>query len=164
MRESEHYQDGLFVNLMPTQVSTPTPQSTSAWSDWIFPPVGKNPSDPLPSLRFDRERLSDGKFAWLGHSTLLINTAGMTIMTDPVFNRASPIPFGGFPFAMEQSTTIDDFPSIDAVIISHDHYDHLDHRAIKDLASRVEQFYVPLGIKAYLQRWGIDENKVIEFD
>lgn len=65
-------------------------------------------------------------------------------MTDPVFNRASPIPIGGKAFAMVHTPKIDDMPKIDAVIISHDHYDHLDHRVIQELNEKVTHFYVPL--------------------
>ena len=81
-------------------------------------------------------------------------TAGLIIMTDSVFNRASPAPIFGKPFAYENQINIDDLPKVNAVIISHDHYDHLDFKAIKDLSKIVDRFFVPLGVKSHLKRGG----------
>jgi L-ascorbate metabolism protein UlaG (beta-lactamase superfamily) len=164
MVESKQYQNGTFINLESTQLNTSTANSENFLSAWFFPPEDKNPSQPMPSHQFNQNQLTEGKFVWLGHSTLLINTRDVIIMTDPVFNRASPIPIGGSPFSMQNKTTIDDLPLIDVVIISHDHYDHLDQHAIIDLAPRVKHFFVPLGVKAHLRRWGIDEETILEFD
>ena len=72
-----------------------------------------------------------------------MNTAGLIVMTDPVFNRASPVPIFGKPFAYENPINIDDLPKVNAVIISHDHYDHLDSKAIKDLSKFVDDFLCP---------------------
>ena len=95
-------------------------------------------------------------------------------MTDPVFNRASPLPsfsskskrnfFNGKPFAFENPILIDNLPKVDIVIISHDHYDHLDSKAIKDLSNRVDHFFVPLGVGAHLERWGVNKNIITELD
>lgn len=82
----------------------------------------------------------------------------------PFFYRASPLPFGGNPFAQKQPTLPADFPPLDAVLISHDHYDHLDYRAIQELKDKTGHFYVPLGVKAHLQRWGIADDKITEMD
>jgi L-ascorbate metabolism protein UlaG (beta-lactamase superfamily) len=95
-------------------------------------------------------------------------------MTDPVFNRASPLPsfnsnsksnfFNGKPFEFENPILIDDLPKVDVVIISHDHYDHLDSKAIKELSDLVDYFIVPLGVGAHLERWGVSKNKITELD
>ena len=132
--------------------------------DWISPAKGKNPSKSLPSIKFQSDNLTAGKFVWLGHSTILINTGGLIVMTDPVFNRASPIPVFGKPFSIENPITIDDLPNVDVVVISHDHYDHLDTKAIKILSKKVNHFFVPLGVKAHLVSWGVDSEKVSELD
>jgi L-ascorbate metabolism protein UlaG (beta-lactamase superfamily) len=162
--QSKNFIDGIFVNLIPTQVSTRTANSESDLLDWIFAPDGKNPDKPLPSMRLVKGSLVDASFVWLGHSTILMKTSGVVIMTDPVFNRASPVPLIANSFAIQKKNTIDDLPVIDAVVISHDHYDHLDYQAIKELEQRVDHFFVPLGIKAHLQRWGINESKISELD
>ena len=131
---------------------------------WISPPRDKNPKGSLPTIQFHGNTLTEGKFVWLGHSTLLMNTAGLVVMTDPVFNRASPVPIFGKPFAYENPINIDDLPKVNAVIISHDHYDHLDSKAIKDLSKIVDRFFVPLGVKAHLERWGVDADRICELD
>ena len=164
MIHSKNFRGGKFINLVSTRVSTSSGKSKISIFDWIFPPDGKNPAKPLPSESFDRNSFTEGKFVWLGHSTLLMKTSGVVIMTDPVFNRASPVPLIGNPFALQHPIAIDDLPTVDAVIISHDHYDHLDYQAIKDLSERVDRFFVPLGVKAHLQRWGVNGERISELD
>ena len=164
MVHSKNFRAGKFVNLVSTQVSTSSGERKTSIFDWILTPDGKNPSKPLPSESFDRDSLTEGKFVWLGHSTLLMKTSGVVIMTDPVFNRASPVPLIGNPFSLQNPIVIDDLPAVDAVIISHDHYDHLDYQAITDLSEHVDHFFVPLGVKAHLQRWGVNGERISELD
>lgn len=167
IKQSAHYNGKKFVNLIPTKISTRTAQSppiSELLLSFLLPPKYKNPTAPLPSYRLDAQALKNGQFVWLGHSTVLFKTAGKVIISDPVFHRASPIPLGGAPFATTNPTTMQDLPFLDAVIISHDHYDHLDHLAIQALNAKVGHFYVPLGIKAHLQRWGVQDNKITELD
>ena len=164
MTHSKNFSGGKFVNLVSTRVSTSSGKRKISIFDWIFTRDGKNPANPLPSEPFDRDSLIEGKFVWLGHSTLLMKTSGVVIMTDPVFNRASPVPLIGNPFSLQNPIAIDDLPTVDVVIISHDHYDHLDYQAITDLSGQVDRFFVPLGVKAHLQRWGVDGERISELD
>ena len=133
---------------------------------WISPPRDKNPTASLPTIQFHGNTLTEGKFVWLGHSTLLMNTAGLIVMTDPVFNRAPPVPIFEKPFAYENPINIDDLPKFNAVIISHDHHDHLDPKAIKNLSKIVDRFFVLLGVKAHLEkkRGGVDAYRISELD
>ena len=161
---SPNQKNRLFQNIIATQVDTREPGGSMDMWQYLFPPPDKNPSHPIPSLRFDKSTLKNGDFVWLGHSTVLFRTDNLNILTDPVFNRASPIPIGGKPFEMTETPVIDDLPDIDVVIISHDHYDHLDAQAISDLATRVKLFLVPLGIQPHLERWGVGATQIIERD
>ena len=101
---------------------------------------------------------------WFGHSTILIRSNNVSIITDPVFGDggAGPLSLGPSPFPYENSYNVEDLPEIDYVFISHDHYDHLDMNTVKYLED--SNFYVPLGIKNHLLEWGIDEENVQELD
>ena len=171
---SENFFEGKFRNIKTTYTNFRTLERKSTLKEWFFPPKDKNPLSPLPTIKFNGEDLTEGNFVWLGHSTVLMKAEGLVVMTDPVFNRASPLPsfsskskssfFNGKPFVFENPILIEDLPKVDIVIISHDHYDHLDSKAIKDLSNLVDHFIVPLGVGAHLERWGVDKNKIIELD
>lgn len=164
MNASSNYQDGIFANIEETRVDTREPGESLGLTSFLFPDKNKNPNTPLPSLRFDKDDFSDGDFVWFGHSTLMFQSEGTSVLIDPVFNRASPIPIGGKPFVMEVEQTMDTLPVVDVVLISHDHYDHLDHKAIADLAANTKLFLVPLGIKAHLLHWGVPADNIIELN
>jgi L-ascorbate metabolism protein UlaG (beta-lactamase superfamily) len=111
-------------------------------------------SPPRPGLRA----------IWFGHSSALIEIDGLRIMTDPVFSDVvSPIPIG--PRRMHRPPMLlEELPHIDAVLISHDHYDHLDMKTITYLAAKGTSFYVGLGVGAHLQRWGVADAQIHEMD
>ena len=168
IENSKNFVTGKFLNLKSDykNISSLSESSdkNSTLMSWIAPPKNKNPTAPLPTIQFHGNTLTEGKFVWLGHSTLLMNTAGLIVMTDPVFNRASPAPIFGKPFDYDNPINIDNLPKVNAVVISHDHYDHLDSKAIKVLSEIVDRFFVPLGVKAHLERWGVDADKISELD
>lgn len=192
IKASKHFNGETFVNLVPTHATTldiddvtdgVSPEESNILKQFLFPPKGKNPSHPITSFRLGKPQagakqptahkltlttqpLVEGEFVWLGHSTVLFRLAGKTIITDPVFHRASPAPIGGKPFAMTHTPKVADLPFIDVVLISHDHYDHLDHKAIKQLIrqKKAGHFYTPLGVKAHLVRWGVPDTRISEFD
>lgn len=153
-----------FENLVATRLDTRAADKKMDISTYFFPPKGKNPTSPLPTMKFKPAMLKDEQFVWMGHSTVLFKNRDLTILTDPVFNRASPVPMIGNPFPMEHQPAFTDLPAIDVVIISHDHYDHLDHLAVANLASNTSHFLVPLGIAAHLERWGVPADKITELD
>jgi L-ascorbate metabolism protein UlaG (beta-lactamase superfamily) len=166
---SENYDGEVFKNLIPTNIDTRDPQTSESMVTSIFkmisPEPGKIPNTVLPSIKFKKRDLTNNSFAWLGHSTIVMNVDNLVIITDPVLYNASPVPGTVAPFAIEHTITANDLPDkIDVVLISHDHYDHLDYQAIQELEPRINFFYVPLGIKAHLLKWGVPNTKIKEKD
>lgn len=101
----------------------------------------------------------------LGHSSVLLKVHGEYWLLDPVFSeRASPFSFLGPKRFSKLPISISELPPIDKVLISHNHYDHLDKSAIKKLSAKTKQFYVPLGVDTDLVKWGVNENKISTFN
>lgn len=127
------------------------------------------PSEPLPlvdPVPTWRSAPSSGfRLTRLGHSTLLIEIDGTRILTDPVWGeRASPLPFAGPRRFHPPPAPIDSLPPLDAVIISHDHYDHLDRPTIKALAHNDVPIVTSLGVGATLEKWGVAAERITELD
>ena len=128
----------------------------------------KSPNAPqtgLPKIQLSRSDFSevpaDFAFYWFGHSTALIELDGKRLLIDPVFENAGPLPgiterFGKSPVKKE------DLPEIDVLMITHDHYDHLETNTIKYFADKDVEFVVPLGVGARLKGWGVPEDKIAE--
>ena len=119
----------------------------------------------LPKTYFDNEP-KQPRITWFGHSALFVEMEGINIFIDPMLGEVpAPHPLlGNARFNKELPIAIEALPEIDLVLISHDHYDHLDYESIQKLHSKVKQFYVPLGIKSHLTEWGVDASKITEFD
>lgn len=124
---------------------------------------GKSPKVKLPLIKPSINKTNIGEFTvtWLGHSSLLIQMHGMNILIDPVFSkRPSPVSFVGPKRFTEPPISIEELPEIDIVLISHDHYDHLDMKSIKKLDNKVKRYIVPLGVEKHLERWKVDKDKI----
>jgi L-ascorbate metabolism protein UlaG (beta-lactamase superfamily) len=130
----------------------------------------KVPNYELPSKELSKSYFENKpqqpRITWFGHSTLFVEIKELNIFIDPMLGEVpSPHPWlGSSRFNKELPLAIENLPEIDLVLISHDHYDHLDYGSIQKLHSKVKKFYVPLGIKAHLTKWGVDAAKITEFD
>ena len=130
----------------------------------------RKPQGPLPVVTVRQDVLSGPasqalQVTWLGHSSVLIEIDGLRLLTDPVLSeRASPVPFAGPKRFTPPALAVAQLPPIDAVILSHDHYDHLDRDTIRALADRVGHFYTTLGVGQRLIAWGVDAKRVTELD
>lgn len=130
----------------------------------------RNPADPLPlqalnASSFDEPPASGLRLSWLGHSTFIIEIDGKRVLTDPVWGeRASPSSFVGPKRWHDPPLAIDELPPLDAIIISHDHYDHLDYPAVAALRDNPVRWYVPLGIGSHLEYWGVPAERIHEHD
>ena len=122
---------------------------------------------PLHDPRSDWKRAPQSglRVTWLGHSTLVFEIDGARILADPVWTqRASPVPFAGPKRFHAPPVSIASLPELDAVLISHDHYDHLDRSAIRALRKRNVRFITSLGVGVHLEAWGIDPVRITELD
>ncbi len=108
----------------------------------------------------------DTRILWFGHSTFLLQHGGKNYLFDPVFaDVPSPVSWLGTPrYSGELPIKPELLPDIDAVFISHDHYDHLDMDAIQLLNDKVAHFYVPLGVGNHLRKWGVEASRISEMD
>jgi len=105
------------------------------------------------------------RVTWLGHASLLVEIDGQRVLTDPVWSeRASPLSWIGPRRWYTPRIALASLPPLDAVLISHDHYDHLDYATVLALNEQKVKFVVPLGIGAHLVYWGVPESRIVELD
>src|SRR5690606_1393206 len=105
------------------------------------------------------------RVTWFGHSTLLFELDGARFLTDPIWSdRASPSTLMGPLRFHPPALRLEELGRLDAVLISHDHYDHLDMETVRRLGALDVPFVVPLGVGAHLERWGIARDKITELD
>jgi len=170
VKNSKNYIDGEFRNKEKTELLTDTKKTPiKRLLEFAFEkdPEGTVPKIALPSVKTDLKTLDPNEdlIVWFGHSSLFIQIAGKKILVDPVFSKyASPVPFSNKAFEGTNIYTVDDLPEIDVLLITHDHYDHLDYPTVKKLKDKVAKVIVPLGVDAHLLRWGFDEEKITTVD
>jgi len=168
MKKAKKRVSGVFENIESTTVIRPGTYWKTIYRFLFTGDVAREPKQPLPAVTtadFRREPASDAvQFAWLGHSSVLVALGNRRVLIDPVFSdRASFLSFLGPKRFQPAPVRAQDLPHLDAVLISHDHYDHLDKRTILELAEQTAGFHVPLGVGAILKRWGIPQSKIQEY-
>ena len=173
-RNSSNYKDGRFVNLEPVKMFTDSAkkQSTASilWNFLFQSKKGLKPTEPLKVVPLQKEVLEqcvrDKKdiIAWFGHSSYLLIIDGKTILVDPVLYRGSPVSFINRPFKGTSVYRPEDFPFIDYLVITHDHYDHLDYKAVRKLKHKTDKAVMPFGVGSHLEYWGYEPEKLVELD
>jgi L-ascorbate metabolism protein UlaG (beta-lactamase superfamily) len=166
MEKSPQFRAGQFVN--------PQPITNDIWG--MVPAMFSTSDDAsprrhaLPARKLDPKSLrsppaSGLRITWLGHSSMLVEIDGQRVLTDPMWSeRSSPVSFVGPVRWFAPPIALADLPHIDAVLISHDHYDHLDYRTISAMKGWDTRFVVPLGVGAHLAYWGVPEARIVELD
>jgi L-ascorbate metabolism protein UlaG (beta-lactamase superfamily) len=173
MRQSPHFHDGAFQNTEPASLTGPAggPGGRNMISEMLFGRQRRRPSKPVPVVTPSAAELvapasSGVRATWLGHATVLLEIEGRRVLFDPVWSeRCSPSSLAGPRRLHPVPLEIDALPRVDAVVISHDHYDHLDEASIRSLTRLQEApFLVPLGVGAHLERWGVPGDRIVELD
>ena len=154
-RRTEYFYDGSFHN----QKDVPVMSVEQDVKSDRLKPKGQIPV--IKSEHVDRGQTGKLYVTWLGHSSILVQMGEKNILIDPVFSKySSPVGFTGVKRFSEVPIKTEDFPDIDILLLSHDHYDHLDYKTIKKIDEKVSTYVVPLGVESYLKGWGIDESKI----
>ena len=169
MRANPHFHDGRFVNDLPPASYT-VADVRALFVGQFFGGEVRVPPAPIPIVAVDPDSLkgaapSPGLRAfWIGHASVYVELDGVRMLIDPIFSEvASPLDIGPRRFH-PPPIRLADLPMIDAVLITHDHYDHLDMRTVQQLSQRGTMFFVPLGIGAHLQAWGVPEAQIRDLE
>lgn len=168
IRKSPHYRDGKFQNLSPTPQLAEGSSFAGVMMRFLF---GKVPNaQPAAAYHFTKTDLktldpSENVYVWMGHSSYFLQIDGKKILVDPVFSGSvSPLKFTNKAFAGSDIYTADDIPELDYLIITHDHYDHLDYQTITELRTKVKKVITGLGTGAHLEKWKYRPEIITELD
>ncbi|MGQ5264297.1 MBL fold metallo-hydrolase [Micromonospora sp. ZYX-F-536] len=165
---SPQFRDGTFHNQAGTRTMVADPGRNLLW-ELIFGKQKRRPSTAVPLLRPSApqaDATDELTIVWYGHASALIEIEGRRVLLDPVWSeRCSPSGLVGPRRLHEPPVRLDELPPLDAILISHDHYDHLDMATVRALlVGQSAPFLVPLGVGAHLDRWGVPADRIIELD
>jgi L-ascorbate metabolism protein UlaG (beta-lactamase superfamily) len=169
MSASPRFADGRFHNTAHVAPGLKKGTAAPTIAEFLCGGQSRTPPGPLPSVdpreRWSRRPETSLRATWLGHSTVLLEMDGVRVLTDPVWGeRASPVAFAGPKRFQPVPAPIAGLPPLDAVVISHDHYDHLDYSTILELAKIDVPFFTSLGVGAHLEAWGVPAARITELD
>jgi L-ascorbate metabolism protein UlaG (beta-lactamase superfamily) len=167
IQQSQHYRDGSFNNLSHTPVMAEDSSFWKTLKSYLNKPKDARPPAVLPSVKTNLHTLQNDKpvIIWFGHSSYLLRLNGMNILVDPVFGgNAAPVSFMVKAYAGSDIYAVDDFPVIDLLILTHDHYDHLDYKTILKLKAKTKKVVTALGVASHLEYWGYDKEIITELD
>lgn len=167
IEQSAQFHNGKFRNTKPWEQLSSRDYVSTMW-DFLFKKDQRTPDSELPKKQVDLHHFSENSenqlnVTWLGHSSLMINLDGYKIFTDPVFESKVSF-FGPTRYNGDIPLDIKQLPDIDVVIISHNHYDHLNKFSIQFLNDKTKKFIVPLAVGAQLELWGVSAEKIVELD
>lgn len=153
--------------MQPTPVSLQDASFVRMLKNFLLSLKTARPKKPFNPVITDLKNIVSDKpvFVWFGHSSYFLQHDNFKILVDPVFSgHASPIPVFGKAFVGADAYDVEDFPELDLLVLSHDHYDHLDYKTILKLSGKVKKVVTSLGVGAHLEYWGMASEKIIELD
>ena len=162
---SPNYRDGMFQNEEPTpQFSRSMP--AMLWDFITNPPKDRTPKEAIPAVKTDLNSLPTDRdwLVWFGHSSYMFQLGGKRYLVDPLLKMEFPAAVMMKPFKGTDLYTPDDMPDIDVLIITHEHWDHLDYATLRDLRPKVAHVVCPLGVGEYLEYWQYDKAIITEMD
>ncbi len=165
---SPNYRNGQFHNIEKTPELTSDKGFLRALWDTLF----ESPADKVPSVQVEAVKtdlkalpLADNQLVWLGHSSYFMTLVGKKVLVDPVLTSEFPVSLMMMkPFPGSDIYSPSDIPATDILIITHDHYDHLDYGTIRDIKDRVALIICPLGVGEHLESWGVNKDRIRELD
>lgn len=168
VKRSPNYRNGAFQNQHETVMMTSDKGRFEGIWEFLFRKIdGLRPEQPIEVIKTDLHQIAPDEevLVWFGHSSYLIQTGGKRILVDPVFCMASPVSFVNKPFEGTDVYKPEDMPDmIDYLVISHDHWDHLDYNTIKKLKNRIKTIICPLGVGEHFEYWGFNKEQIVELD
>ncbi|HEX2631115.1 MAG TPA: MBL fold metallo-hydrolase [Chitinophagaceae bacterium] len=167
LKQSPNYKAKGFQNLSETKMLADDASYWNMICDYFKKNKNTAPPGPLPFVKTDLDHLpgKEPLIVWFGHSSYLLRIENKNILVDPVFSgNAAPVSFMVKAFPGSNNYSVKDMPPIDYLIITHDHYDHLDFKTVFQLRDKVKQVYCSLGVSSHLQYWGYDEAMITELD
>jgi L-ascorbate metabolism protein UlaG (beta-lactamase superfamily) len=170
-QNSEQFKNGKFNNTNPVPKDLSFSETAKlAYTFFTTKVPNGRPKQDLKAIKIDSASIADYKgearMTWFGHSSFLLQIDGKTILLDPMFGKvAAPLAMlGANRFNETFPLEIEKLPKIDAVIFSHDHYDHLDYESVLKIKDKTNHFYVPLGVGTHLEAWDVSANSITELD
>ncbi|WP_256867518.1 MBL fold metallo-hydrolase [Winogradskyella forsetii] len=170
-QKSEQFKNGKFNNINPVPKDLSFSETVKLMYTFFTTKVPNGrPNKDLKAHKIDATNIAEyegkARLFWFGHSSFLLQIDKKTILIDPMFGQvAAPHPWlGANRFNKEFPIEIEKLPKIDAVIFSHDHYDHLEYESVLKIKDKTSQFFVPLGLGSHLEAWDVPKDKINELD
>lgn len=167
IEKSPNYKDGKFQNLSETPQFTGNKNFITVFFDFFFQKSANlTPKNPIPTVKTDLNSLNPNEnlLVWFGHSGYYMQLDGKKYLIDPTLVSASPVSWFNAPFQGSSVYSPEDIPAVDFLIITHDHWDHLDYQTVKVLKDRIGKVVTSLGIGAHFEHWGFAKEQIIELD
>lgn len=167
IKKSVNYKNDVFSNFNETIMLVGDSSYIKMTKEFFSKPKNTSPDTLIPSIKTNLKDLPSDKTSiiWFGHSSYLLKTGGVVFLIDPVIS-GSAAPFSTMvkSFKGSDAYTTEDFPAIDVLILTHDHYDHLDYKTVTKLKDKVKSVYCSLGVASHLEYWGYEKSKIHEMD